>query len=105
MLAIHAVQLGLDCHSCDNILKAERGCQDKGVIPYRIDGEMLFRCPLKLISDISWEYINAFKFYKMNFLPNGVAWTNESRKFLDAMIVIDNELTKIENESIKNGRN
>ena len=56
--------LDFDCKSCDEQLKRERGCGEKGIIPFMIDREMVFRCPLKLIDNITWEYVKAYRFYK-----------------------------------------
>ena len=77
-------------------------------MPFDIDNEMVFRCPLKLITQESWEYIEAYKFYKMGLLPNGSIYTHESRKYLDAMTILDNEFSRREQEQLKkankNGR-
>lgn len=90
------MQLGLDCQACDEVLKKERGCTIDGIVPFLIDGYRYTRCPIKLITRSTWEYIEAYSFYKMGFLPNGKAWRNESQKFLDAIIIIENELIKQE---------
>ena len=103
-MAIQVLQLGLDCHTCDDALKRERGCEKEGILPFELDGEMFFKCPVKLITPLSWEYIRAYHFYKKNMLPNGNGWANESDKYLSAMIVIDNEMIKIETEQIKRQR-
>ena len=100
-MAIEVLDLGLNCHSCDDILKKERGCTEKGIVPFYIGEEKYFRCPLKLITSISWEYIVAFDLYQKGILPNGNAWLNESQKYLDTMVVLENEVKKRELEQIK----
>jgi hypothetical protein len=96
--------MGFDCHECDEQLQKERGCIEKGIVPFYIEDERYFRCPLKLITQISWEYIQAFNFYQKNLLPNG-RWPDESQKFLDAMVLLDNEYKKNEIEAIKRNKN
>ncbi len=66
-----------------------------------IDREMVFRCPLKLINGITWEYVKAYRFYKKGLLPNGKSWQDESQKFLDAMVVLENEVSRVEKEEMK----
>lgn len=100
-MAVRVLDLGLDCHRCDDVLKRERGCGKDGILPFEIDGELVFRCPLKLVDSLSWEYVRAYRLYKKDLLPNGVGWLKESAKFIDAMEVMDNEVNKIENEKIE----
>lgn len=73
-------------------------------MPFDIAGDWHYRCPLKLISSISWEYLQAYRFYKMGLLPNGIIYQNESKKYLDAMMIIEGEFAKIEEEKIKKAK-
>jgi len=91
--------LGLDCHSCDEHLKRERGCDAEGILPWRIGSETYTRCPKKLITAESWQYLQAFGFYKNGIMPHGKGWRREPQKFLDAMSIIENEVAKIEREA------
>jgi len=86
----------VNCQNCDEQLKKERGCFGEGTVPFYINTEQHYRCPIKLVSGISWEYIRAYGFYKNNFLPNGKGWLDESDRYLDAMSIIRNEITKME---------
>ena len=88
----------LDCHTCDDTLKKERGHDERGIVPFWVDGKQVFRCPLTFITPLSWEYIKAFSFYEKNILPNGVGWMNESNKFNQAMQILDNAFNKSRNE-------
>lgn len=63
-----------------------------------------YRCPLKQITAISWEYINAFSLYHKSILPNGVGFLNESKKYLDAMMVIENEKSRINEDEMQKKR-
>lgn len=103
-MAVQVLDLNLNCRECDDTLKRERGCTHKGILPFYLSGEQHFRCPLKLVTPTSWEYIRAYGFYKDSFLPNGKGWTGESDKFLDAMIVIGNEVAKTEREKAESAR-
>ena len=91
----------LDCQTCDDRLREERGHDREGVIPFMVNGERVFRCPLTLITNSTWAYIKAFNFYEKNILPNGSAWGNESRKFNQAMVILGNEFNREKDK--KNG--
>jgi hypothetical protein len=90
-----------DCHQCDDNLKLERGCETRGRVPSYLGDEPIYRCPLQLISPLSYEYIRAFALFQKHFLPNGVAWNHEAKKFLDAMVVLENTKLNLENREIE----
>lgn len=91
----------LDCHTCDETLRKERGHDTDGIIPYNIDRKRSFRCPLTHITPLSYEYIKAFSFYEKSVLPNGVGYMNESYKYGQAMMVLQNEYNRKSQEDIK----
>lgn len=74
------------------------------MVPFYIEDEKYFRCPLKLITPVSWEYMRAFSLYQKGILPNAQGWLNESQKFIDAMVIIENEIKRSEIESVENKR-
>ena len=80
----------LDCQTCDDKMKEERGHDKKGIVPFLVGGERVFRCPLTFIYPITWEYIRAYGFYEQGFLPNGKGWANESNKFVQAISIFGN---------------
>lgn len=84
--------INFNCHDCDDKLKEERGCEKGGTVPFYIEDEVFFRCPLKIITPLSWEYIKAFSFYRNRILPNHANWADESNKFLSAMTIIENQV-------------
>ena len=92
----------LDCRNCDSVLKKERGCQDDGIIPYWIHEEMKFRCPLTFIEGITWEYVKAFSFFEKNITPNGRGFLNESDKYIQSMLILENNFNKWRKEDSKN---
>ena len=94
----------LDCHTCDDRLKEERGHYKEGTVPFRIGRETFFRCPLILITPLSYEYIKAYSLFEKGFLPNGNAWNEESNKVIQAITILGNEYTKWQNKEIENGR-
>ena len=65
---------------------------------------MVFRCPLTFITDFSWTMIKTYGFYEKGFLPNGKGWGEETNKFIQAMMVLENEFNKQKNKVIENGR-
>ena len=93
--------MDLNCQECDAVLKRERGCVKKGLIPFTIDGAVHFRCPIRLVNRMSWEYIRAYSLYKKGITPNGKGWLKESEKYLNAMGVIDSEIAKMQNKVYK----
>ena len=93
--------MGFDCHECDDQLKKERGCTERGIVPFYIGEETYYKCPLKLITPMSMEYVRAFSFYQKAILPHDQGWTKESKKYLDAMIALENEVSRLEQEKMK----
>lgn len=103
-MAVQVLEKGLNCQNCDEALKKERGCKDKGTIPFYIDNKPHFKCPIRLVTNVSWEYIRAYNFYKNNILPNGNGWINEAEKYLEAMIIVDSEIAKLNKSKSHKGR-
>lgn len=97
-MAVRVLGLNLDCQNCDNILKEERGCHKEGKVGWQLDNTIIKRCPKKLITAQSWEYINCYSFFDKGLLPNNKSWRDESEKFLTAMYIIEKELNKMEKE-------
>ena len=94
----------LDCRTCDDKLKEERGHYKEGIIPYIINKERVFRCPLMMITPLSYEYIKAFSFYEKGCFPNGVGWLNESNRYIQAMLILENEFNRIQNKELDHAR-
>lgn len=93
-----------DCQKCDEKLKEERGHYKDGIVPFWVQGKVIRRCPLTLITPLSYEYIKAFSFYESGFLPNGNGWINESHKVIEAFIIITNASKTSNNIEKDNGR-
>ena len=95
----------LNCHQCDETLRKERGHDEEGIVPFLVEGKRVFRCPLTFITPLSWEYIKAFKFYEKGCFPNGVVYTRESNKYLQAMMILDNLFTERMNKEYESAGN
>jgi hypothetical protein len=95
----------LDCQTCDEKLQEERGHYTTGKIPFWVGREQIFRCPLTIITPLSWEYLKAFSFYEKGFLPQGKGTNDESKKYLQAMVLIENEFNKARRKKEEDGRN
>ncbi len=67
---------------------------------FYIDNEKVMQCPLSSIKSESLEFLNAYNLYRIGILPNGKGWLEESKKFLQAMKVIDNTMQEQEKKSI-----
>ena len=93
--------MGLHCRDCDDILKKERGCIKQGSVPFILETGIIYHCPIKDITIASWEYLQAYPFYKNGMLPNGGGFNNESQKYIEAMLFLDSELGKEAEEKAK----
>ena len=82
-------------------MRRERGCIEDGIVPFIVDGERVYRCPLKLATDMTYRYIEAYGFYKKSLLPNGVIYLNETQKYIEAMSVLDSECARMEREQME----
>jgi len=93
-MAVMAIAEGLDCRNCNEYQKQDRGCIENSPIPqrWRIGDNSSSRCPLKIATRQSREYVSAYSLFKMNLIPNGKGWIYETKKFFDAMSIISSEL-------------
>jgi len=57
-----------------------------------------YKIPSELISPLSWKYVKAFSFYERGYLPNGNGWAREGNKLIEAISLIQKELSKIKKE-------
>lgn len=98
------MQLGFNCRECDETLRKERGCTENGIMPFDVGGERTFRCPLKLVTEMTWLYVEAYTFYKKSLLPNGSSYLRETQKYIEAMMVLDGEYARIEAEQMEKAK-
>lgn len=102
-MAIHSVSIELDCRKCSEEQRRDKGCQEDSPIPERweVEGYTFQRCPLKLITADTNEYLKAYRLLKLMGLPNPGTWREQPYKFIEAMLIIDDQIKKIE---VENGR-
>ncbi len=105
-----AVWLGtfeLDCHKCPPEQRTDFGCEEDSPIPgiWNLNGWEFQRCPLKLITQQSIEYLKAYNFFIKGFLPNPGGWMEQPIKFIRSIEIIDRELDKIQEEQLKKAKN
>jgi len=76
----------------------ERGCDKDSPIPgyWRFDNLEWNRCPMKIVTQESILFLQAFTFYKEGFFPSAGGWKEQSCKLLEAFLVIESELRKIQ---------
>lgn len=54
-----------------------------------------------MITPLSYEYLKAFSFYEKGSYPNGLAWSHESHKYIQAMMILDKEFNRVkENKNV-----
>lgn len=89
------VKEGLDCRKCTKNQKLDHGYDTDSVIPRRWQiGDWYFnRCPVTMVTQQSKEFLRAYAMYKQGFLPNGRGYLYETQKYLDAMTIIENEVS------------
>lgn len=96
----------LDCRKCSDEQKKDKGCFEDSPIPERWQVEDYYfqRCPLKIITKQSIDYLFAYKLFKNGYLPNPGGWRQQPKKFIEAMLIIDNQIKKMELENARKRR-
>jgi len=103
-LAVWLTKLKLDCRACSDPEKIERGCEKDSPIQgaWKLGDWEFERCPLKIVTRESLDYVRAYIFFQNGYLPHAGGWTDQSAKFIDAVEIIENEISKIREEAEKN---
>jgi hypothetical protein len=75
-------------------LKAERGCEEDSPIEgvWKLKDWEFRRCPRKLVTRASIEYLNAYLFFEKGYLPNPGGWLDQPLKFIQAIKIIEREI-------------
>jgi len=93
--------LAVNCQSCLSGEKAQCEFEIQGQETWGLNGEEYQGCPFKIVTRQSADFIRAFNFYELGFLPNAGGWLEQPAKMLDAFEVISKELKKMEAEKIR----
>jgi hypothetical protein len=83
------------CEKCSDSLKIINGCEkDCNQERWRIREWTWTRCPLKIVTNQSVEYLNAYKLYKNGLLPMSGGWMSQAQSFIEAIGIIEMEIGK-----------
>jgi hypothetical protein len=84
----------------------DRGCEQDSPIPgrWKIRDISFQRCPLKVVTQESREYLRAYDMLEMNTLPHGKGYLHESQAYIDAMRTIRAEVADMRMSEIKKTR-
>ncbi len=61
---------------------------------FEFEGEVLKRCPLKLITHISKRFLRFYRFMEKGFLPNPGGILDQPNRFIEAISVIDDAIVR-----------
>lgn len=88
----------MDCRRCNEAQKSERGCKRSSIIPdvWSLGDWKFDRCPLKVVSQQSFDFIRAFNFYKAGSYPNPGGWADQPLKLIEAILFIQAEINSAE---------
>ena len=87
------------CEKCGEAQKQFNGCEEESDVAEQRWG--VKRCPVRLVTEQTANYLQAFNLLQLGILPYQQGWLRESNKFIEAMQVIGNEIRKIEAKQMK----
>ena len=93
----------LDCAKCSENQKLFYGCEEDSVIPdkWQIKEWVFQRCPIKLITQETQQYIQAYNLLQLGAWPYAQGWFRNSNKFVEAVSIIDSEIKRLEAKAMK----
>jgi len=99
-MAVWVIRNKLDCQTCPVNLRVERGCEQDSPIPgkWQIEGVSYQRCPRSLLTKDTLEYLYAYSFFRNHILPNSGGWLDQPKKFRDAMLIIEDQVAKMDEQ-------
>lgn len=81
------------------MVRQARGCETETEYPiYTLDGVDIRRCPLRLITPESIEYLKLYAHYKLGHLPNEGGLYDQPLKYIQAMETIAGALQELMRE-------
>lgn len=101
-MAVQAYSIELDCHNCPEPMQSMRGCDEEvEASEFEFEGEVLKRCPLKLVTHISKRFLRFYRFMEKGFLPNPGGILDQPNRFIEAMAIIDDAIIRATEEERK----
>lgn len=93
-MAIWTAQWDLRCEKCSDGQKKFNGCDEDSHIPERwqVREWSWQRCPIKLITETTSCFINAYSFLQKGILPYHQGYKRNSNRYVEAMQIIDKEV-------------
>jgi hypothetical protein len=84
-------------------MRQARGCYTEPQTRFEFEGQRLSRCPVRLVSRTTWEFIALYQHYRKGFLLTDGGLLRQPYKYLQAMQVIGGELEKYLRERAAGG--
>lgn len=102
-MAVWIPQFDLRCEKCSDGQKKFNGCEEDSTISDRwvVRDWSFQRCPIKLITKQTNDFISAYNLMKLGMFPYGNGWLKESNKFVEAIRVIDTETRLLEQDNLR----
>lgn len=83
-------------------MQSMRGCYEEvEASEFEFEGEILKRCPLKLVTHISKRFLRFYRFMEKGFLPNPGGILDQPNRFIEAISVIDDAIIRATEEERK----
>jgi hypothetical protein len=101
-MAVQIASLRLDCRKCSAADKINFGCENSPPDPARwefSEGVFLDRCPLKLITNQSFELFKYYNFYKEGYLFNEGTISHQPAKMIEAFRIFEDEELELRKEN------
>ncbi len=89
-MAVELGRLKLDCRSCSDEAKIKNGCEYDSPIPgaWKVGDYEFQRCPKKIITLQTVEYIRAYNLYEKGILLNPGSWNEQPIKYQEVIRLI-----------------
>lgn len=84
-----------DCNNCPEQRQKAMGCHEpvKRTL-FRVDGEDIHRCPIKLIPNYINEILSLYSYYSKGHLPYNTGILDIPNVLYESFLIIDNKLAE-----------
>ncbi len=87
--------MNFSCRTCTAAQQIARGCTADAPAPVvTLDGEDLFRCPLVLLANATFQVLALFGAYENGLLPIAGGLLDQSATFLEAVRLLRGEVAE-----------